>query len=84
VSFSGHGAGVPGCLPPDSSYAVRSCSQAISISPTSSSNRRCSSTFACAAAEGRVEVPVETYPLREVAQAWAAKADGGKRVVVTA
>jgi hypothetical protein len=35
-------------------------------------------------AEGRVEVPIETYPLSEVAQAWTAKAEGGKRIVLTA
>jgi NADPH:quinone reductase-like Zn-dependent oxidoreductase len=35
-------------------------------------------------AEGKVEVPVETYPLSEVTRAWTAKAEGGGRIVVTA
>jgi hypothetical protein len=35
-------------------------------------------------AEGRVEVPIETYPLSQVAQAWTAKAEAGTRIVLTA
>jgi NADPH:quinone reductase-like Zn-dependent oxidoreductase len=35
-------------------------------------------------AEGRVEVPVATYPLSDVAQAWTAKPGGNARIVLTA
>ena len=35
-------------------------------------------------AEGRVEVPVETYPLSDVAQAWTAKPKDNARIVLTA
>jgi hypothetical protein len=35
-------------------------------------------------AEGHVEVPVETYPLSDVAQAWTAKPKDNARIVLTA
>jgi NADPH:quinone reductase-like Zn-dependent oxidoreductase len=35
-------------------------------------------------AEGRVEVPVETYPISEVARAWTAKPEDNARIVLTA
>lgn len=35
-------------------------------------------------AEGHVEVPVETYPLTDVAQAWTAKSKDNARIVLTA
>jgi hypothetical protein len=35
-------------------------------------------------AEGRVEVPVESYPISDVAQAWTAKPKDNARIVLTA